>query len=162
MICDHFVWPISSIGNFHAAWLLHIQLFDTAGVLCILHGDIRKGGVTKALGCLRSPITWLFKIWSSLATKTPLRLRYWTKCHSADNIQNHFIYDKFVLISKIPWCLFPRNQVTFRQHQFRELLGAEQATSHYQDQWWYMTKCNHAIWCHLAAMSHIFDLETCN
>ena len=34
------------------------------------------------------------------------------------------------------WSLFPRAQLTIFQHWFRSWLGADQATSHYLNQWW--------------------------
>ena len=34
------------------------------------------------------------------------------------------------------WSLFPRFQLTIFQHWFRWRLGADQATSHYLNQWW--------------------------
>ena len=37
---------------------------------------------------------------------------------------------------KIHWSLFPRAQLTIFQHWFRQWLGADQATSHYLNQWW--------------------------
>ena len=37
---------------------------------------------------------------------------------------------------KFHWSLFLRVQLTISQHWFRKWLGADQATSHYLDQWW--------------------------
>ena len=37
---------------------------------------------------------------------------------------------------KFHWSLFPRVQLTIFQHWFRQWLGADQATSHYLNQWW--------------------------
>ena len=37
---------------------------------------------------------------------------------------------------KFHWSLFPRVQLTIVQHWFRQWLGADQATSHYLNQWW--------------------------
>ena len=37
---------------------------------------------------------------------------------------------------KLHWSLFPRVQLTIFQHWFRLWLGADQATSHYLNQWW--------------------------
>ena len=37
---------------------------------------------------------------------------------------------------KFHWSLFPRVQLTISQHWFRWWLGADQATSHYLNQWW--------------------------
>ena len=37
---------------------------------------------------------------------------------------------------KFHWSLFLRVQLTIFQHWFRQWLGAEQATSHYLNQWW--------------------------
>ena len=34
------------------------------------------------------------------------------------------------------WCLFPRVQFTIFHHWFRKWLGADQAISHYLNQWW--------------------------
>ena len=34
------------------------------------------------------------------------------------------------------WCLFRRVQLTIFQHWFRSWFGADQATSHYLNQWW--------------------------
>ena len=37
---------------------------------------------------------------------------------------------------KFHWSLFPIAQLTIFQHWFRKWLGADQATSHYLNQWW--------------------------
>ena len=37
---------------------------------------------------------------------------------------------------KFHWSLFRRAQLTIIQYWFRYLLGADQATSHYRNQWW--------------------------
>ena len=42
----------------------------------------------------------------------------------------------FELRSKFHWSLFLRVQLTISQHWFRLWLGADQATSHYLNQWW--------------------------
>ena len=42
----------------------------------------------------------------------------------------------FELRLKFHWSLFPKVHLTIFQHWFRKWLGAEQATSHYLNQWW--------------------------
>ena len=42
----------------------------------------------------------------------------------------------FVFSFESHWCLLLGVQLTIRQHSFRKWLGAEQATSHYLNQWW--------------------------
>ena len=43
---------------------------------------------------------------------------------------------KFEFRLKFHWSLFLRVQLTIFQHWFRQWLGADQATSHYLNQWW--------------------------
>ena len=43
---------------------------------------------------------------------------------------------KYAIWFKIHWSLFLRFQLTIYQHWFGYWLGAEQATSHYLNQWW--------------------------
>ena len=42
------------------------------------------------------------------------------------------------------WILLPRVQLTIYQDWFRKWLGADQATSHYLDQWWLDYRCIYA------------------
>ena len=45
---------------------------------------------------------------------------------------------------KFHWSLFLRFQLTIFQHWFRKWLGADQATSHYLNQWWLVYWCIYA------------------
>ena len=42
----------------------------------------------------------------------------------------------FEFLLKFHWSLFPRVELTIFQYWFRLWLGADQATSHYLNQWW--------------------------
>ena len=44
----------------------------------------------------------------------------------------------FAFLIQFDWSLFLRIQLTIIQHRFRKWLGADQATSHYLNQWWSM------------------------
>ena len=54
---------------------------------------------------------------------------------------------------KFHWSLFPRVQLTIFQHWFRQWLGADQATSHYMNQWWLI------YWRIYASMSKIQPMQ---
>ena len=56
---------------------------------------------------------------------------------SQTTFSNAFAWMKmFEYQSKFHWSLFLRVHLTISQHWFRWWLGADQATSHYLDQWW--------------------------
>ena len=56
---------------------------------------------------------------------------------SQTTLSNAFSWMKmFAYRLKFHWSLFLRVQLTISQHWFRWWLGADQATSHYLDQWW--------------------------
>ena len=59
--------------------------------------------------------------------------------------------------SECHWNLFPSAQLTISQHWFRQWLGAEQATSHYLNQWWpslltYIDGIDGSMSCHLVPL----------
>ena len=86
-------------------------------------------------------------------------------CHLASNELTHWGRDKMPAISqttlsnsfswmkmlefrlKFHWNLFLRVQLTIFQHWFRWWLGADQATSHYLNQWWLGCRCIYASLC---------------
>ena len=53
------------------------------------------------------------------------------------------------------WSLFPRVKITTFQHWFRQCLGADQATSHYLNQWW---KVYWSIYASLGLSELILDM----
>ena len=56
---------------------------------------------------------------------------------SQTTFANAFSWMKmFKFLLKFHWSLFLRAQLTIFQHWFRWWLGADQATSHYLNQWW--------------------------
>ena len=56
---------------------------------------------------------------------------------SQTTYSNAFLWMKiYEFRLKFHWSLFPRVQLTIFQHWFRWWLGADQATSHYLNQWW--------------------------
>ena len=53
------------------------------------------------------------------------------------HFQTHFLErKKYEFQLKFHWSLFLRVQLTISEPWFRQWLGAEQATSHYLNQWW--------------------------
>ena len=64
---------------------------------------------------------------------------------SQTTLSNTFSWMKiFEFRLKFHWSLFPRIQLTIFQHWFRLWLGADQATSHYLNQWWLDHWCTYA------------------
>ena len=70
-----------------------------------------------------------------------LRLTHWGRdkmaAISQTTLSNAFSWMKMLECRlKFHWSLFPRVQLTIFQHWFRQWLCADQATSHYLNQWW--------------------------
>ena len=70
-----------------------------------------------------------------------LNSTHWGRDKMVTNFQttfsNAFSWMKmFKFRLRFHWSLFPRVQLAIFQHWFRYWLGAEQATSHYLNQWW--------------------------
>ena len=70
-----------------------------------------------------------------------LRLTHWGRdkmaAISQTTLSNPFSWmEKFEFRLKFHWSWFPRVQSTRFQHWFRYWIGADQATSHYLNQWW--------------------------
>ena len=62
----------------------------------------------------------------------------WPPC-SRRHFQMHFLGWKCMNVDKkFHWSLFLRVKLTIFHHWFRKWLGADQATSHYLNQWWPM------------------------
>ena len=81
---------------------------------------------------------WMWQFWSciSLMCINTLRLRQMDAI-SQTTFSNAFSLMKmFEFQLKFHWSLFPRVQLTIFHHWFRSWLGADQATSHYLNQWW--------------------------
>ena len=69
----------------------------------------------------------------SITTLRPKR----NGCHFADNIfKCIFLNENVLILFKISLNLFLRIELTISQYWFRLWLGADQATSHYLNQWW--------------------------
>ena len=65
--------------------------------------------------------------------------------HFADDILNAFSWMKMYEFSLgFHWRLFLRFHLTIFQHWFRSYFGADQATSHYLNQWWLIGWCIYA------------------
>ena len=57
--------------------------------------------------------------------------------HFPDDIYKYiFLNENIWILIKISLISFPRVELTIFQHWFRYWLGADQATSHYLNQWW--------------------------
>ena len=72
-------------------------------------------------------------------------LTYWRRNTMAAILQmtfsNAFSWMKwYQLRLRFCWSLLPRFQLTIFQHWFRWWLGANQVTSHYLNQWWFVYK----------------------
>ena len=53
----------------------------------------------------------------------------------------HFLEWKYLNFDlKFHWSLFLSIQFTISKHRFRQWLGADQATSHYLNQWWFISQ----------------------
>ena len=66
-------------------------------------------------------------------------------CHFADNFFNAFSWMKMYQFRlRFHWNLFLRLKFTIFQQWFRWWLGADQATSHYLNQWWLASWCINA------------------
>ena len=58
---------------------------------------------------------------------------------SQTTLSNAFSWMKMLEFGlRFHWSLFPRVQLTIFHHWFRWWLGADQATSHYLNQWWFI------------------------
>ena len=71
----------------------------------------------------RDKMATIFRMTFSNAYSWINMYKFWLRCH---------------------WSLFPRVQLTILQHWFRWWLGADQATSHYLNQWWSFYWCIYA------------------
>ena len=71
--------------------------------------------------------------WTKLNTPRPKH----NDRHVADNIWNTFSWMKmYEFLIRFHWSLFLKVKLTIFHHWFRWWLGADQATSHYLNQWW--------------------------
>ena len=76
--------------------------------------------------------------WIGLYLFNLLRLRQ-NGCHLADDISNACFWMKMLEFqSKVHWSLFLRFQLIIFQHWFRLWLGADEATSLYLNQWYWV------------------------
>ena len=114
------------------AWALTVKLLSGE---CHITSLIRRG---------QQAITWanvgpdLYRQMASLGCN---ELTHWGR-DKMDAISQTTFWSAFSWMKmfefrlKFHWSLFLRVQLTIFQHWFRKWLGANQATSHYLDQWW--------------------------
>ena len=92
----------------------------------------------KLLSVKRRPFCSGLNVLKGLKWVKPYKIDAETKClpFCRRHFQAHFLIWKLLFRFKFHWNLFPRFQLTTFHHWFRQWLGADQATSHYLDQWW--------------------------
>ena len=78
---------------------------------------------------------------AAVSTSQPIALTHWGRDKIDAILQTTFSnaiswMKIFEFRLKFHWSLFLKVQLTIFQHWFRQWLGAEQATSHYLNQWW--------------------------
>ena len=79
------------------------------------------------------PIVWLL-CWNCIGL-------HWQNGRYFPDKNFKWIYLKMKVYAfrlRFNWSLFQKVQLTIFQHWFREWLGADQATSHYRNQWWWV------------------------
>ena len=84
---------------------------------------------------------WFTLLWWNNIFGTYFRITHWSRDKMAAIVQTIFS-DEFFWMKiyefrlRFHWNLFLRVQLTISQHWFRSWLSANQATSHYLNQWW--------------------------
>ena len=86
---------------------------------------------------------------NGLESEWPTWLTHWGRDKMAvifqTTLSNAFSWMKmYEVYLRFHWSLFLRFELTISQHWFRQWLGADQATSHYLNQWWIVNWCIYA------------------